>query len=253
MTELLQSETDTPTVAGASAPMIQLEGLVRRYKMGGGIVAAVDGIDLTIARGEFVALMGASGSGKSTLLNLLGGLDQPTAGEIWVDGINLARASKRMLVEYRRRRVGFIFQSFNLLAQRTALENVELPLMLDGQPGGMRRERARALLTQVGLGSRTEHRPSEMSGGEQQRVAVARALANQPAILLADEPTGNLDSTTGAGVMALLRELNGGGLTLIVVTHDPAVGAYADRIVHLRDGRIVDIEIPDHSIQEATR
>jgi putative ABC transport system ATP-binding protein len=211
--------------------------------MGSGIVTAVDGIDLTITSGEFVALMGPSGSGKSTLLNLLGGLDRPTAGEIMVDGVNLGRARKRDLVEYRRHRVGFIFQSFHLLAHRTALENVEVPMMLSGQAPGPRRERAQGLLAQVGLAARAGHRPNELSGGEQQRVAIARALANEPRILLADEPTGNLDSATGADVMELLRELNRGGLALVVVTHDPRAGAYAGRVVHLSDGRVVDIVI----------
>src|SRR5690348_1127927 len=166
MTELLQRESQAVEVAGATAPIIELRGLVRRYKMGAGIVAAVDGIDLRIARGEFVALMGASGSGKSTLLNLLGGLDQPTAGEIRVDGANLARAGQRGLVAHRRQRVGFVFQSFNLLAQRSALENVELPMMLAGQPSAARRARARELLAQVGLAGRADHRPSQLSGGE---------------------------------------------------------------------------------------
>jgi putative ABC transport system ATP-binding protein len=245
MTELAD-RLDQPITA-AAPPIITMQGLVRRYKMGSGIVTAVDGIDLTIAAGEFVALMGPSGSGKSTLLNLLGGLDRPTAGEIVVDGVNLGRARKRDLVEYRRHRIGFIFQSFHLLAHRTALENVEVPMMLSGQAPGPRRERARALLAQVGLAARAGHHPNELSGGEQQRVAIARALANQPRILLADEPTGNLDSATGADVMELLRDLNQGGLTLVVVTHDPRVGAYADRVVHLSDGRVVKIEIPEAS------
>ncbi len=242
MTDLLTRAA--PAAAPSPAPpLIALQGLVRRYKMGGAVVEAVAGIDLDIARGEFVALMGASGSGKSTVLNLIGGLDRPTAGRIAVDGVDLAQASPRALVLHRRQRVGFIFQSFNLLAQRTALENVELPLMLSGRPVAERRARARALLEQVGLTGRLTHRPSELSGGEQQRVAVARALANEPLILLADEPTGNLDSTTGAGVMRLLRDLNARGLTLVVVTHDPAVAAYAGRVVHLRDGQVIEITV----------
>ncbi|MGI8586460.1 MAG: ABC transporter ATP-binding protein [Chloroflexia bacterium] len=211
--------------------------------MGTGLVSAVDGVDLSVARGEFIALVGPSGSGKSTLLNLIGGLDAPTSGEIVVDGVNIAGAGKNALVEHRRKRVGFVFQSFNLLAHRTALENVEMPMMLSGRPAVERRERARDLLEQMGLGKRSGHQPSELSGGEQQRVAIARALANRPPILLADEPTGNLDSATGRGVMSLLEELNRDGLTLILVTHDPAIAAYADRIVHLRDGRVVEIEV----------
>jgi putative ABC transport system ATP-binding protein len=210
--------------------------------MGPNFVAAVDGVDLEIEAGEAVALVGPSGSGKSTLLNLIGGLDRPTAGEIWVDGENIARASAKRLVEHRRTRIGFIFQGFNLLSHRTALENVEVPLMLAGLPRKERQARARELLTRMGLGARTEHGPSQLSGGEQQRVAIARALANRPSILLADEPTGNLDSATGAEVMSLLRELKSGGLTIVLVTHDMTVASYMDRIVRLRDGKIVAIE-----------
>jgi putative ABC transport system ATP-binding protein len=210
--------------------------------MGPALVSAVAGIDLDIEKGDAVALVGPSGSGKSTLLNLIGGLDKPTSGEIWVDGENIAKAPARRLVEHRKRRIGFVFQSFNLLPQRTALENVEVPLMVDGVPRAERRERARELLEKMGLGARTGHKPSELSGGEQQRVAVARALANRPIILLADEPTGNLDSATGTEVMHLLRDLNSEGLTLILVTHDMSVAAYANKIVRLRDGKVVGIE-----------
>ena len=233
-----------PACSGpATLPVIRLVGLVRRYQMGTETVEAVAGVDLDIGYGEFVALMGASGSGKSSLLNLIGGLDRPSAGEMWVGGLELGRSKQRDLVLHRRHRVGFIFQSFNLLAYRTAAENVEVPMMLAGVPPAKRRERALALLDQVGLAARAGHRPNQLSGGEQQRVAIARSLANNPAILLADEPTGNLDSTTGAGVMDLLRRLNREQrLTLVVVTHDPAVGGYADRVVRLRDGLIVAIE-----------
>ncbi|MFL5732085.1 MAG: ABC transporter ATP-binding protein [Chloroflexia bacterium] len=217
-------------------------GLTRQYRMGPTTVSAVAGVDLEIGRGEAVALVGPSGSGKSTLLNPIGGLDRPSAGEIWVDGENIAKAPARRLVEHRRRRVGFVFQSFNLLPQRTALENVELPMMVDGLSRADRGERARQLLERMGLGARTGHKPSELSGGEQQRVAVARALANRPSILLADEPTGNLDSATGAEVMALLSDLNSEGLTLIIVTHDPTVASYAGKIVRLRDGKVVEVE-----------
>jgi putative ABC transport system ATP-binding protein len=239
------------TVGGPSClgpvtlPAIRLVQLVRRYQMGGATVDAVAGVDLEIMYGEFVVLMGASGSGKSTLLNLIGGLDRPTSGEIWVGGSDLGHAAKRDLVAHRRHQVGFIFQSFNLLSYRNAVENVEVPMMLAGIAPKVRRERALSLLAQVGLEARATHRPNQLSGGEQQRVAIARSLANNPAILLADEPTGNLDSATGSGVLDLLRQLNRDRrLTLVVVTHDPAVGAYADRIVRLRDGQILDIEIP---------
>jgi putative ABC transport system ATP-binding protein len=222
-------------------PIIRLVGLTRQYRMGPTLVSAVDGIDLEVERGEAVALVGPSGSGKSTLLNLIGGLDRPTSGEIWVDGENIARASAKRLVEHRKARIGFVFQSFNLLPHRTALENVEVPLMLTGLSRGERRQRARELLEKMGLGARTDHRPSQLSGGEQQRVAIARSLANRPAILLADEPTGNLDSATGTEVMHLLRDLNSEGLTLILVTHDTTVANYASKIVRLRDGKVVDI------------
>jgi ABC-type lipoprotein export system ATPase subunit len=223
-------------------PIIKLVGLTRQYRVGPTLVQAVAGVDLEIARGEAVALVGPSGSGKSTLLNLVGGLDRPSGGEIWVDEEDLARAPGKRLVEHRKRRVGFIFQSFNLLPYRTALENVEVPMMIAGLPRGERRERAQSLLREVGLEARTGHRPSQLSGGEQQRVAIARALSMKPLILLADEPTGNLDSATGEGVMSLLRELNSNGLTLIIVTHDMAVAQYAHRIVRLRDGKIVSID-----------
>ena len=234
-------------------PIIRLVGLVRQYRMGPAVVSAVAGVDLEVARGEAVALVGPSGSGKSTLLNLIGGLDRPTEGQIWVEGENIARAPAGALVRHRRHRVGFVFQSFNLLPLRTALENVEVPMMLAGVRRAERRARARELLERVGLGGRAHHKPSELSGGEQQRVAVARALANRPSILLADEPTGNLDSATGAEVMRLLRELNKQGLTLILVTHDPTVASYADRIVRLRDGKVTAIEhnsYTDHNYQD---
>ena len=231
-------------IATAEQPIIRLVGLTRQYRMGPTTVSAVDGVDLEIARGEAVALVGPSGSGKSTLLNLVGGLDRPTAGEIWVDGENIASAPARRLVLHRRERVGFVFQSFNLLPHRTALENVEVPLTIAGLPKAERRERARQLLERVGLGARTTHRPNQLSGGEQQRVAIARSLANEPSILLADEPTGNLDSATGEEVLGLLLDLNAGGLTLVIVTHDMNVASVAHRIVRLRDGKIVAIESP---------
>ncbi|WP_025745861.1 ABC transporter ATP-binding protein [Kallotenue papyrolyticum] len=224
-------------------PLIRIRQLARRYLLGRQPVTALDGIDLEVARGEFVALVGPSGSGKSTLLNLVGGLDRPTAGEIWVDDLELGRANDRRLVRYRRDQVGFIFQSFNLLPTRTALENVEVPLLLAGIGRRERRQRALALLEQVGLAHRASHRPNELSGGEMQRVAIARALANQPALLLADEPTGNLDSRTGADILAILGTLvRQRGVTLLLVTHDMQVAGHADRIVHLLDGRIRWIE-----------
>ena len=221
---------------------IRLSDLGRQFQRGDMFVQALDAIDLTIADGEFVALVGPSGSGKSTMLNLLGGLDRPTSGELWVDGVPLHTAGEKERTAHRRRRVGFIFQSFNLLPRLTALENVAVPLMLSGVDKAEREARAAAMLQQVGLGHRLQHYPAEMSGGEQQRTAVARALIHQPALVLADEPTGNLDSKTGAEVMDLLRTLNEEqGITLVVVTHDTEVAAYAGRTVHLRDGTIVAI------------
>jgi putative ABC transport system ATP-binding protein len=220
-------------------PVVRAAGLTRRYKMGDAFVDALRGVDLVIHRGEFVALVGPSGSGKSTVLNLIGGLDRPTSGQVWIDGLELSATDERALTRHRRQHVGFVFQTFNLLPRLTAEENVALPLMFSGVPHKQRLERARALLERVGLAPRLTHRPSQLSGGEQQRVAIARALVGQPALLLADEPTGNLDSTTGGEIMALLQELNQErDLTLLVVTHDPEVAAFADRVVRLRDGRV---------------
>ncbi|HEY1663802.1 MAG TPA: ABC transporter ATP-binding protein [Verrucomicrobiae bacterium] len=223
--------------------LIQSRGLTRRYHVGKVVVAALSDVELTVPRGEFTALVGPSGSGKSTLLNLIGGLDRPTAGEVHVDDLSLGAASEQQLVQYRRERVGFIFQSFNLLPTLSAVENVESPMMLAEVPSIERRKRAMALLDSVGLAARSVHRPNELSGGEKQRVAIARAIANQPLLLLADEPTGNLDSKTGNAVLDLLCGLvKAQGLTMIMVTHDPEVAARADRIIHLRDGSIQRIE-----------
>lgn len=226
--------------------VIQLVDVCRQYHLGSTDVDALKNINLKIDQGEFVALVGPSGSGKSTLLNMLGGLDHPTSGEINAQGISLQSANEEDLTRHRRHNVGFIFQTFNLLPTLTALENAALPLMLGGVGLTVREQRAEALLQRVGLGHRLDHRPTELSGGEQQRAAIARALVNNPQIILADEPTGNLDSSTGAEVMNLLRELNAErGVTLIIVTHDLEVAAYADRIVHLRDGQISKIEISE--------
>jgi len=225
---------------------IKLVDVGRQFQLGNTDVNALKNINLDIDQGEFVALVGPSGSGKSTLLNLLGGLDHPTEGDVSVQGVKLHTADEEALTKHRRYSVGFIFQTFNLLPTLTALENVTLPLMLGGIGQTERMERAVDLLVRVGLGNRLDHRPTELSGGEQQRAAIARALINNPQLILADEPTGNLDSSTGAEVMALLRELNTErSVTLIIVTHDPEVAAFADRIVHLRDGEISNIEISE--------
>jgi putative ABC transport system ATP-binding protein len=223
--------------------LIQATKLTRRYSTGKAFVAALSDIELAIPTGGFTALVGPSGSGKSTLLNMIGGLDRPSSGDIQVDGLSLGAASEQALVRYRRERIGFIFQSFNLMPTLSALENVETPMMLAEVPPRDRRERAKSLLESVGLAQRILHKPNELSGGEKQRVAIARALANRPRLLLADEPTGNLDSKTGAAVLDLLCGLLAAqGLTMIMVTHDPEVAARADRIVHLRDGTIQQIE-----------
>lgn len=223
--------------------LIQASKLTRRYNVGKAVVAALSEVELTVPAGEFTALVGPSGSGKSTLLNLIGGLDRPTGGEIRVNGLSLGSAPEPELMRYRRERVGFIFQSFNLLPTLTALENVEAPLMLAEIPQPARRERASALLESVGLTPRMRHKPNELSGGEKQRVAIARALANHPLLLLADEPTGNLDSKTGGAVLDLLHSLlQAQGLTLIMVTHDLEIAARANRTIHLRDGSIQHIE-----------
>lgn len=221
---------------------IKLTNLTRHFQRGETAVRALNNIDLDIQTGEFIALVGPSGSGKSTLLNLLGGLDKPTSGELYMGDTPLHTADEKALTLHRRYRVGFIFQSFNLLPRLTALENVAIPLMLSGVSKAEREARAQTLLEKVGLGQRSGHYPSELSGGEQQRTAVARALLHNPSIILADEPTGNLDSKTGQETMNLLRELNKEhGITLVVVTHDDEVAAYADRIVRLRDGAIETI------------
>ena len=214
---------------------------MRTFEVGETTIEALRGVNLEVADGEFIALVGPSGSGKSTFLNLVGGLDRPTAGELWVDGVELGACNEKALTEHRRHRVGFVFQSFNLLPRLTALENVALPLMFTGTREQERRQRAQTLLTQVGLRDRMEHRPSQLSGGEQQRVAIARALVGEPAIVLADEPTGNVDSGTGREIMELLRELNRDrGVTLLLVTHDSDAAAFSDRSVLLKDGVVVE-------------
>jgi putative ABC transport system ATP-binding protein len=225
--------------------LIRAQQLTRRYPRGKHTVDALVDVNLELQQGKFVALVGPSGSGKSTLLNMLGGLDRPSGGKIWVADLELGSASDKQLVQYRRHQIGFIFQSFNLIPTRSAVENVELPLMLAGVSRKARRERALQLLQQVGLERRADHKPNELSGGEMQRVAIARSLANEPLLILADEPTGNLDSRTGADILNILRELvRIKGVTMILVTHDMQVASYADRIVHLLDGRIQRIEKP---------
>jgi putative ABC transport system ATP-binding protein len=226
-------------------PLIQLHELRRDFLMGHEVIHALDGISLAIVEGGFVTVMGPSGSGKSTLLYLLGGLDRPTAGQIQVRGQDITTLDENGLAAFRRREVGFVFQTFNLVATMTAVENVAFPMLFARVPPARRRERARHLLEMVGLADRMDHRPTELSGGQQQRVAIARAMVNDPAIILADEPTGNLDSRTGAEVMAALARLNEEeGRTMVIVSHDAAVASFADRRIHLLDGRIVDVLSP---------
>jgi putative ABC transport system ATP-binding protein len=221
-------------------PVIHIEKVTKVYTMGTNEVHALRGIDLTVAAGEFLAIMGSSGSGKSTLMNMLGCLDIPTAGIYQLDGVTINGLSKNALADLRNQKLGFVFQGFNLLARTSALDNVELPLLYD-RTGTKKdtRKLAAASLSRVGLGARLDHQPSELSGGQQQRVAIARALVTEPKLLLADEPTGNLDSRTTIEVMALFQELNDQGITIVLVTHEPDVAQYAKRVVEMRDGRII--------------
>ena len=219
--------------------VIHTEKLVKTYVSGTNEVHALRGIDLSLEKGEFIAIMGASGSGKSTLMNLLGCLDTPTSGSYAIDGVSVEGLDRNQLAAIRNQKIGFVFQGFNLLPRTTALENVELPMLYDRS--GRKRDTlalAAAALERVGLGDRLDHQPSELSGGQQQRVAIARALVTEPALILADEPTGNLDTRTSTEVMALFQELNEQGITIVLVTHEPDIAAYAKRIVEVRDGRI---------------
>jgi len=217
--------------------LLKMQGITKDYKLGKTVVRALRGLNMEIAAGETVAIMGPSGSGKSTLMHILGALDTPTSGTATIDGADLQRLKESQLVTLRGKKVGFVFQTFNLVQTLSALQNVELPMIFQGVQRGERSRRARALLEKVGLGDRVKHKPSELSGGERQRVAIARALANNPEIILADEPTGNLDTETGEPILSLLQELSKReGKTVILVTHDPDAAAIADRVVRLRDG-----------------
>ncbi|HEY0975533.1 MAG TPA: ABC transporter ATP-binding protein [Solimonas sp.] len=222
--------------------LIELRDVARVYQMGDVEVAALRGVSLDVERGEFVAVMGTSGSGKSTLMNLLGCLDRPSSGRYRLDGAEVSALSREELAFIRNRTLGFVFQSFNLLPRTSALENVELPLLYAGVPAAERRRRAQAALERVGLGARLDHTPSQLSGGQQQRVAIARALVGEPKLILADEPTGNLDTATSIEVMALLQELGRGGITVMLVTHETDIASYAARNIRMRDGRIIGDE-----------
>ena len=225
---------------GGKPPLIRVENLHKHFPMGAQIVRALDGVSFTVWPGDFLGISGPSGSGKSTLMYLLGGLDHPTGGHIWVQDKDITTYDEDGLAEYRQKSVGFIFQMFNLIPTMTALENVEFPMLFSAYPPKERHRKAVALLELVGLEERMEHRPTELSGGQQQRVAVARALINDPAIILADEPTGNLDSQSGSEVLHLLAQLNDQGRTVLVISHDPQVISAARTSIHLYDGQVVE-------------
>jgi putative ABC transport system ATP-binding protein len=225
--------------------VIVTRGLKREYDMGGEVVRALRGVELAVKRNEYVAIMGPSGSGKSTLMNLIGCLDTPDGGEYWLNGKKASEMNDNQLARVRNKEIGFVFQTFNLLARATSLHNVELPLVYGGVRSDERKRRAREALERVGLGDRVDHRPNELSGGQRQRVAIARALVNNPSILLADEPTGNLDSSTSAEIMRVFEALANEGQTVIMVTHEPDIAAHARRIVILRDGLIESDERRD--------
>lgn len=234
--------------------MIRIEGLKKTYRTGQLEVMALRGIDLSVGLGEFVAIMGASGSGKSTMMNILGCLDSLTAGQYFLDGQDVSTLTGKRLAQIRNKKIGFIFQSFNLLPKLTALQNVELPMVYAGVGAKKRRQASLDALAKVGLEERVQHKPNELSGGQKQRVAIARALVNHPAILLADEPTGNLDSRSGEEIMQIFQNLNQDGATIVVVTHEPDIAAHTSRIVTFRDGLIINDEPVAHPIRagEAT-
>ncbi len=222
-----------------SETFLRLENVTKVYRMGDVSVPALAEVSLTIAEGDFVALTGASGSGKSTLMNILGCLDRPTSGRYFLGGQDVSHLDRDMLAEVRNRTIGFVFQNFNLLSRTSALENVELPLLYGGFPVGKRQARAREALVRVGLADRITHHSNQMSGGQQQRVAIARALVSQPKIILADEPTGNLDTRTSLEIMALLQDLGRGGITVVIVTHETDIAGFASRVLAMRDGRVI--------------
>jgi putative ABC transport system ATP-binding protein len=226
--------------AHLAKPVIEVTDLVKTYGEGEATVHALAGVSLTVERGEYVAIMGSSGSGKSTLMHILGCLDIPTSGSYWLDGVDVSRLNDQQLALVRNRRIGFVFQAFNLIPRTSALANVELPLAYAGMKAGPRRERAMDALEMVGLGNRAEHDPNQLSGGQQQRVAVARALVSEPALLLADEPTGNLDSHSTADVLSVLDHINREGRTIVLITHEDEVASHARRIVRLMDGLVVE-------------
>jgi putative ABC transport system ATP-binding protein len=229
-----------------SEPIIKISNITKRYVIGTEVINALNGVSLEVQKNEYVALMGPSGSGKSTLMNMLGCLDSPTSGEYILNGTPVAKMTDNQLAEVRNKEIGFVFQTFNLLPRSTTLENVALPLVYAGSKKDARDVRAKEVLEQVGLGNRMSHRPNELSGGQRQRVAIARALVNKPAIILADEPTGNLDSKTSVEIMALLEDIHQRGNTIILVTHEEDIARYAHRIVRLKDGVIESDQLNPH-------
>ena len=231
--------------------MIKLEQLCRNFQVGDQVVRALDKLNLEIASGEYVSIMGPSGSGKSTLLNALGLLDSPTSGDYWLDDIRTATMGDDALAVIRQNKIGFVFQAFHLVPRMSAFENVELPMVLAGLPPAERQRRVKTALERVGLGTRVDHRPDQLSGGERQRVAIARAIVMEPSILLADEPTGNLDSKSGKEIVDIMEDLNQQGLTLIVVTHDPAIGQRAGRQIRMEDGRIEKDGKREQNVEQA--
>jgi putative ABC transport system ATP-binding protein len=257
---MIKSQDFGEQAVATDRPLIEIRDIAKTYRMGSVQVHALRGVSMQVDKGELMAIMGPSGSGKSTIMNVLGCLDQPTSGEYYLDGVDTSALDDNALAEIRNRKIGFVFQTFNLLPRTTALQNVELPLIyqrtgfMRGVSGRERRQRARQSLEMVGLGDRIHHRPNELSGGERQRVAIARALAMRPAIILADEPTGNLDSRSGAEIVAIFQRLNREmGITVVFVTHDPNIALHTRRVVRLRDGRIVaDEQVEDPRDAEMT-
>jgi putative ABC transport system ATP-binding protein len=247
------TRTDAATTPSPEMPLIQITDLKKRYEMGAEVVWALDGITLSVERGEYIAIMGPSGSGKSTLMNMLGCLDTPTSGQYLLNGQDVSDYTDDELAEIRNREIGFVFQTFNLLPRVDCLRNAELPLIYAGMSRAERRERAAEALTKVGLADRMDHRPNELSGGQRQRVATARALVNRPSIILADEPTGNLDTETGGEIMMLFESLYRQGNTLLVVTHEEDIAHHARRILRLRDGKLEqDVTVDSPELAEAT-
>ncbi len=252
MTEQLET-TQGAKVCTDARVVLEARAVTKCYELDEIEVHALRGVDLQICEGQMMSIMGPSGSGKSTLMHIIGLLDRPTSGVVTVEGEEVSHMAPNELAAVRNRRIGFVFQSFNLLARTSAQANVELPLVYAGLSGAERTTRARAALERVGLGDRLGHLPNQLSGGQQQRVAIARALVTEPSIVLADEPTGNLDSRSGVEVMEILQELNAQGITVVLVTHDPNVARYAERIVHIQDGRVVDEEAVEERIVASQR